>query len=263
MKWLKRIGLVLLILLIGGGIFIGRFVYQAKVGFERYETAAHDITIPPDRPAVLVISKTTGFRHEDAIVASGPMFQKMATNKNWFIYQTEDAGIFNEDQLNQFDVVVFNNATGTVLNSDQQSLFKKWLESEKGFNIICAEFSHHPIENQFQEMQLNLLSPPDSTWSLTPSWSHNDEWYIFKNHPADKGANIVYEFDGNKLDPNGNILWVKGFEKGMGAHHPVAWWKDIGQGRAFYTSIGHTGASFSTAEFVDLVEQAIKWTGRM
>lgn len=282
MKWLKRIGLLILIALIASTIFIGRFVYKAKVGFEHYETEMHDISMPADRPAILVISKTTGYRHDEAIEASKPMFRDLGKDNNWFVYQTEDAGIFNAAQLNQFDVVVWNNATGTVLNTDQQKLFKSYLESGGGFvgihaagddshyrwpwyqdNIICAQFSHHPIENQFQSAQVNILNVPDSTWMLEPSWQHTDEWYVFSNQPFEKGATVLYTIDGEAIDPNGNILWVTGFESGMGKEHPVAWYKKIGAGRTFYTSIGHTKETYTRYPFIKMIDLAITWTGRL
>ena len=282
MKWLKRIGLLILLAFIVAGIFIGRFIYKAKVGFTKYETEAHDITIPSDQPAILVISKTTGFRHNEAIEASQPMFTELAKDNRWFIYQTEDAGIFNADQLKQFEVVIWNNATGTVLNTDQQTLFKSYLEKGGGFvgihaagdgshyrwpwyrnNIICADFSHHPFKNQFQSAQVNLRNIPDSTWTINPSWEHTDEWYVFTSQPSEKGATVLYAIDGDQLDPNGNILWIKEFDFGMGKEHPVAWYKDIGTGRAFYTSIGHTGETYRDEPFVDMIQQAIQWTGKL
>jgi len=282
MIWLKRIGLLILITLIIGAVFIGRFIYKVKVGFTKYETVAHDITVPSDQPAILVISKTTGFRHGEAIDASRPMFDHLGNQNDWFIYQTEDAGIFNAEQLNQFEVVVWNNATGTVLNTEQQKLFKSYLENGGAYvgihaagdgshyrwpwyqnTIICADFSHHPFENQFQSTQVNIRNIPDSTWSIEPSWEHIDEWYVFSNQPTEKGATVMYAIDGEAIDPNGNILWVKGFESGMGKEHPVAWFKDVGKGRAFYTSIGHTRATYTAEPFVRMISHAISWTGRL
>jgi len=282
MKWFKRIGLVLLLAFFGAGIFIGRFVYKAKVGFEHFETTPHDITIPSDRPAILIISKTTGFRHSEAIEASQPMFSNLEESNNWFIYQTEDAGIFNNIQLTQFDVVIWNNATGTVLNSEQQELFKSFLEAGGGYvgihaagdgshyrwpwyqnNIICATFSHHPLKNQFQAADIKLNHVPDSTWNISTQWNHTDEWYIFSNQPSEKGATVLYTIDGNSIDNNGNILWIKAFNFGMGEHHPVAWFKDIGQGRSFYTSIGHTAETYQNPNYIEMIQKAIRWAGRL
>jgi len=62
------------------------------------------------------------------------------------------------------------------------------------------------------------------------------------------------------LDNNGNILWFREKDFGMGAVHPIAWYKSVGQGRAFYTSIGHTAEAFKKSEIIDMLEQAIVWT---
>jgi len=41
--------------------------------------------------------------------------------------------------------------------------------------------------------------------------------------------------------------------------HPIAWAKCIGDGRSFYTAIGHRPESYSEPHVVKLLEQAITW----
>jgi type 1 glutamine amidotransferase len=46
----------------------------------------------------------------------------------------------------------------------------------------------------------------------------------------------------------------------MGKDHPVAWYKQTGKGKTFYTSIGHSETAWQNEHFVKLIESAIKWT---
>ncbi len=46
--------------------------------------------------------------------------------------------MFNAEQLNQFELVVWNNATGTMLNTQQQELFQTYLEGGGGYIGIHA-----------------------------------------------------------------------------------------------------------------------------
>jgi type 1 glutamine amidotransferase len=96
------------------------------------------------------------------------------------------------------------------------------------------------------------------TQHLPSSWAHEDEWYIFFSQP--KGGKVVSYIDGNKIIPNGNILWIRDKNFGMGNYHPVAWYRLVGKGKSFYTSMGHSKEVWQDAHFVRLVENALQWS---
>src|SRR5262245_16713692 len=103
------------------GIMMSVFIYKVKYGFPvSYETEVPSINFPADQKAVLLFSKSTGFRHEESIETGKKIFDDLAKKNNWFLYSTEDGGVFNSEQLAKFDVVIFNNSTGRLLNEDQQ-----------------------------------------------------------------------------------------------------------------------------------------------
>jgi uncharacterized protein len=88
-KALKIIGwsLLALVLLLGGALAL--FIYKVKNGFPvSYETEKPGISFPANKPAVLLFSKTTGFRHDESIVASKPVFQQMYTKPKKVAYLT-------------------------------------------------------------------------------------------------------------------------------------------------------------------------------
>ena len=279
-KLLRRILLALAFLLLLSVIGIGLFAYKAKNGFPSYETAKPNVTINEDQVAILLFSKTTAFRHGAAISSAKQMFDSLARAKNWFLYETEEGGIFNEEQLQAFDLVIWNNSTGPVLNDDQRAVFEKYLLNGGGYlgihgsgdfshkwsfytdSIICADFSHHPIKNQIQKATIYLDDEVDSTWTIPPVWAHEDEWYVFHNNPQEKGAEILYWLDGNKIDPSGNLLFIRDKDFGMGSKHPVAWSKNLGEGKVFYTSIGHTAVTFTNKNVINMMITAVENTRR-
>lgn len=269
--------LVLLILtLVGGGLF----VYKVKNGFPvTYETDAPDIDIPVDDLNVLLFSKTSGFRHEESIEAAKEVFQQFALNKGWFLYNTESAGVFNPEQLRKFDVVVFNNSTGRVLTDGQRRNLEAYVENGGKLigihgagddshhwdwyteNLLGSKFSHHPLNPQLQEatISLNLNQENSLSINLPASWTHTDEWYVFFENLQTKGFEILFNLDGEKIIPNGNLLWIKDKNFGMGKEHPVAWFKEIGKGKTFYTSMGHDAKAWSQKPFIQMLENAILW----
>jgi len=275
-KFFKILGWTLLtfiVLLFAAGSL---FIYKVKNGFPvTYETEKPEISIPADKPAVLLFSKTTGFRHGESIDASKPLLKDLAAKNGWFVYETEEGGVFNPEQLAQFEVVIFDNSTGPVLSEEQQITLQKYVEnggtlmgihgagddSHHEFhwyelNLLGTRFSHHPLNPQFQKAQVSLR---DTTFSpaLAKSFEGNDEWYVFFNQPTN--ATIVYSIDGDKILPSGNMLWMKDKNFGMGTNHPVAWHKKVGKGKTFYTSMGHSKEIWANPDFVSLIEEAIRW----
>jgi len=101
----------------------------------------------PDQRAVLLFSKSTGFRHESSINSSKTVFAELAKVNNWFLYETEEGGVFNPEQLSKFNVVIFNNSTGRVLMGEQQKALEQYVEN--GGSLIgihgAGDDSHHWI----------------------------------------------------------------------------------------------------------------------
>jgi type 1 glutamine amidotransferase len=277
-RFLKTIFWSIVSIIILAGIALTGFVYKVKNGFPvSYETEAPAINFPADQPKVLLFSKATGFRHGESIEAGQHVFSELAMNNNWFLYSTDEGGVFNPEQLAKFDMVIFNNSTGRVLNDDQQKALEEYVEQGGSLmgihgagddshhwewyeqNLLGAKFSHHPIEQQLQEADVVLNEVPDTllVQGLPATWRHTDEWYVFFENPEEKGFNILFTIDGDKINPNGNLLWIKDKNFGMGKDHPVAWYRTIGKGNTFYTSIGHDAAAWKQHAFVHMLENVV------
>lgn len=284
MKILKYLLIGFLFFLLIAMIGIGAFIYKAKYGFNSYETTPHILDGSIGDKSILVLSKTNGFRHGAAIESSLPIFEEIAERNNWAIYITDDAGIFNEDQLKLFDVVVFNNCTGKVLNPEQRKLFRRYMLDGGGFigihgagddshqwgwytdTLIGARFSHHPIEFQIQEAVLNKEMHLDSSHhfnlNLPNSFKASDEWYVFYDSPRETGANILFALDEADLSWDGSMgPFAKDKTFGMGNDHPIVWYRSIGEGRAFYTAMGHHGPAWAGKNHHIILEEGIRWAG--
>jgi uncharacterized protein len=283
MKKVVRIVLwsVLIIVLLLGSL-MAVFLYKVKNGFPvSYETDVPKIAFPANQSAVLLFSKSTGYRHSGSIDASKPIITEFAKKNNWFLYETEEGGVFNPEQLAKFSAVIFNNSTGEVINDEQKRALEKYVENGGSFigihgsgdnshhwnwyvqNLLGAEFSHHPIEKHIQKTDVLLDNQADSLLSnqIPTKWSHADEWYVFLENPRKKGFNILYTINGDSINPSGNMALLASDKNfGMGKDHPVAWSKQVGKGKTFYTSMGHDETNWKDENFVKLIENAIKWT---
>jgi type 1 glutamine amidotransferase len=277
-KFIKIVGwtiLCLILLFVGAGSL---FIYKVKNGFPvSYETEKPTISFPDSTGAILVFSKTTGFRHAESIEASKPIFSEIAKRKGWFLHETEEGGVFNAEQLAHVDVVIFNNTTGRLLDETQQAALQSYVENGGTLigihgagdnshhwpwyeaNLIGAEFSHHPLEPQFQTTSVIRDEGTDTTLTqgIPAQWTSTDEWYVFYKQPSN--AKILFHIQGDKILPSGNMLWMKDKNFGMGKFHPVAWQKTVGKGRSFYTSMGHSKEVWGHCEFVRMIENAMEW----
>ncbi len=279
-KFLKYSSITLVVLVIILFCAARIFKYKVDYGIAKDQTEKHHINFPSNQVKVALFSKTTGFRHGEAIDASKPMFFSLATKNNWFLYETEDAGFINEEELSQFDVVIWNNSTGKCLTDDQRVLLENYIKNGGTYiglhgsgdfshhwewyrnDLIGAVFSHHPIKNQIQEATARLNNNADSTllFNLSGNWDHSEEWYVFYDHPEKNGFEVLYSIDGTQIDPNGNIpILESGKNFGMGENHPIAWYKEVIKGKTFYTSIGHQGVAYRDPNLIQMLENAIKW----
>ena len=91
-----------------------------------YPSSEHE-SVPPElpaelaSPALLVFSKTNGYRHDEAIDAGLPALQKIARKRGWGLFATENGAVHNSEQLARFDVIVWFQVSGDVLDDEQRS----------------------------------------------------------------------------------------------------------------------------------------------
>jgi len=279
---LKIVGISLLVAIVLMGIAFGAFIYKVKYGFPIYEDTPPEITAELGDFSVLVFSKTNGYRHKAAIEAAKPTLEEMAEASGWSIFLTDNGAVFNEDQLRQFDVVVWNNVTGRVLNEEQRTAFENYIETGGGYvgihgagddshhwdwyydNILGANFSHHPMNPQLQEATMTLEC--DTVFAacddLAEQWLHAEEWYIFYDNPRENGKEILYTVDESTINPDGSMGFLNTDKNyGMGDDHPIVWYDCVGSGRAFYSALGHTGEAFAKVEHLQILKSGIEWAG--
>ncbi len=279
-KLLKFLLWSILVVSVVLGILVAVFIYKVKNGFPvSYETEIPVITFPQGETAVLLFSKSTAFRHGESIEAGKAEFEKLAVKNDWFLYSTEEGGVFNAEQLSKFDIVIFNNSTGRVLNDVQQLALESYVEGGGTLagihgagddshhwdwyerNLLGSKFSHHPIDPQLQEAPVALHPGADSVLrqNLPKAWMHTDEWYVFFDNPKMNNFTLLYTIDGEKIIPNGNMLWIRDKNFGMGKEHPVAWYRTTGNGKTFYTSMGHNATAWKQEAFVRMLENVVNW----
>ncbi len=240
--------------------------------------ARYDHTPPtlPEKlghPAILVFSKSNGFRDDPSVNAAEAALKAMAEHEHWSTVFTENAAVFNAADLKRFDAVVWNNVSGDVLTLEQRADFKAYIEKGGGFagfhgsggdpyydwdwyadTLLGARFLSHPMSPQFQLAKLKVDDSHDPiVRDLPAEWTMTDEWYSFKTDPRAHGAHVLVTLDESTYQPMTGKIDIR-----MG-DHPIAWTECIGDGRSFYTAIGHRPESYTEPNTRKLMEQGVAW----
>jgi type 1 glutamine amidotransferase len=198
---------------------------------------------------ILVFSKTAGFRH--ASIKDGKIaLQKLATEHHCAIDFTEDSSVFTDANLARYGAVVFLLTTGEIFDGNQQAAFIRYIRAGGGYvgihsasdteydwpwygNLLGAFINVLDRHSKVTQATIHVVDRTHpSTSMLPPLWVRTDEWYNFATNPRGK-VHVLLTIDENTYK-GGN----------MGYDHPIAWYHDFEGGRSWYTSLGHTSASY-------------------
>jgi cytochrome c len=206
------------------------------------------------QPRVLVFTKTMGFRHSS--IPNGIAAIRTLGQENGFaVDTTEDAGAFTQKNLSRYAAVVFLSTTGDVLNAAQQDVFERYIQAGGGYvgvhsatdteydwpwygRLAGAWFNGHPGNPNVRHGSYRVIdSTHISTKGMPARFERDDEFYNFKS--IDPTIHVLVEIDESSYQGGTN-----------GAHHPMSWYHDFDGGRAWYTNMGHTEATYTEPLFL-------------
>lgn len=214
---------------------------------------------------ILVFSKTAGWRH-DSIEAGQEMFTRLSQEHSFELVISEDATLFTDKRLNDFDAIVFLNTTGDILDERQQRAMERFIQLGRGFvgihaatdtesdgwywynKLVGAIFDGHPGDpSNVQRARMNVVDHQHiSTQTLPEQFYFSDEWYDFKNF-------------NQRVKPLVNIdrdSYVGAKSEGL---EPISWFHEYDGGRSFYTNYGHMKSTFSDPFFLDQIKGGLSY----
>ncbi|GGW38088.1 ThuA domain-containing protein [Streptomyces griseoloalbus] len=213
-----------------------------------------------DVPALLVYTRTTDYRH-DSIPAG---VAALRTLGGFGVDATEDPAAF-EEPLDRYAAVVFLSTSGEVLTPPGRERLAAYVEAGGGFvgvhaaacteddwpyygDLLGARFDRHPALQPGRAVIEDPGHP--ATRHLPPVWHFTDEWYDFRTNPRGR-VRVLVRADESSYDGGG-----------MGDDHPLAWCRDQGEGRVFYTALGHAAEAYADADFRAHLLGGITWAAR-
>lgn len=226
---------------------------------------------------LLVITESRGFRH--GVVNRGKkdtclvedIFQKLAKEAGFFevVCSQDSRKEITAENLAKFDAVWFY-TTGTLPLSDvQKSDLLNFVRKGGGFGgshsatdtfynwpeygeLIGAYFDGHPWHTKVNVIVENTNHP--ATKHLGKSFIITDEIYQFKTPYSRDKLNVLMTLDLNQLKNKG---------KRKDGDNALAWTREYGKGRVFYTALGHRDEVWQDPRYQQHVLGGLRYLFRM
>lgn len=220
---------------------------------------------------VLVVTHTEGFRHSSIPIAEATITE-IGRQSNLFstmFCRTADdvTTMLSPSGLAGIDAIVFANTTGSLPIRDLPAVLN-WIADGHGFaGVHSASDTYHDAPSYIEMLGNEFRTHGDqaSVDAIVENPSHPassplgqrfrvfDE--IYKFTMSNRGAvDVLLSLDRHPFDGLP--------EAGQPGDLPLAWAKDYGRGRVFYTALGHREDVWQNARYQQHILGGIRWVLR-
>lgn len=226
-------------------------VYTVSAGFE------HDVVRRPEPSQLSLVERT---------------LVDLGRAANFEAVPTRDPAEFERAQLARYDAVLFYTTGELPLTPEQRAAFLDFVAQGKGFvgvhpatdtfyawpeygALVGAYFDGHPWHEKVRVRVEDGAHP--ATRSLDASFDIVDEIYQFRA-PYDRARlHVLLTLDADAAD-----LTKAGVNR-TDRDFALAWTRTHGQGRVFYTALGHRPEVWSDPRFLSHLRGGIEWSLRI
>ncbi|MCA9436537.1 MAG: ThuA domain-containing protein [Candidatus Omnitrophica bacterium] len=236
---------------------------------------------------ILVLTFSGGYKHSSLALAEEIIAH---IGEKTGVYEADCLGLYKldphqidlsfltADYLDKYDAVFFYTTTGEVekdlLTDDQKKAFADYIRSGRGayigshsasdtfynwedYNeIVGGYFNGHPWGANSDPVTIKVEDPNHpATKMLGDKWVIQDEIYQFKPGSFSRErSHVLLSLDDSKTDMDRD-----GLNDGKDGDYPVSWCHYFGDGRCFYTSLGHREDVWANKTFQEHLLGGIKW----
>lgn len=231
---------------------------------------------PAHRKQLLAIGEEKGYRHEAVSHALSTIERLGRENGLWdTTIRTDTEPLtkkkleYNAKNLNDFDAVLFYTGGTLEMDDQQKKDFLSFIHDDgKGFigvhsatitftqwpeygDMIGGYYDEHPW-GTFQPSIL-VEDPAFPGMAKMPrEFTLTDEIYQLKDFSRDK-CRVIMRLDATKLELTNPRVHRADRD------FAVAWAKQYGKGRVYYSTLGHVSANWDKPEFQAMFVGAIEW----
>ena len=242
--------------------WLAPLVFVCACGSSQPLVAPTRQTAPPadGRVRVLMITATSGFRHDSIPSAVQSMRSAAGSTGEFTVTATEDLSMLADATLASYDVVMFALTSGELpLTAGQQAALVNFVAGGRGFigihsasdtlydwpeygRLIGAYFKEHPWTQQAEVVVETEAHP--ATSRLGSRFSIREEFYTFQQNPRGR-VQVLLRLDAASVGAIGD--------------YPLAWAHSFGAGRVYYNALGHFSETWADQRFVQQLSGALRW----
>jgi type 1 glutamine amidotransferase len=234
--------------------------------------AARPLGAHAQRPQqrILYFTYSAGYRH-DVIPLSRTILAQLGSKSGLFeVTATEDTFEFSTENLEPYAAVMFFTTGELPMSGAQKTALLNFVRSGRAFlgvhsatdtfyawpdylDLIGGYFGGHPWH---QAVTIEVADPGHPVVAfLGNSLQVEDEIYQIKDFD-DRGSRVLL-----RLDPGSVDLGKSGVHQ-RSYGWPLAWTRSYGEGRVFYTALGHEPSVWQDARYQRMLTNAILWSMR-
>jgi type 1 glutamine amidotransferase len=215
---------------------------------------------------LLVVTVTKAYRHSSIDMGAkiiGDLAQKSGAFTVDYCRTDDDmAKKMSAEGLKNYDGVFFVSSTGDLPLPDKTA-FLDWIKSGKGFvGVHAATDAFHRNGSQV-DPYIEMIGGEFVGHTVADVKCINCD----PEHPATKGLGKIYEltdeiyfmknFDRSKVHEL--LVLDKAPGSNQPGYYPIAWCKKYGNGRVFYTALGHFEQVWESPQYQLHILGGIKW----
>lgn len=219
---------------------------------------------------ILYFTHSAGYRHEVVPLSKATLIQLGGNSGLFEVTATEDMSEFSTENLERYAAVMFYTTGELPMSGAQKTALLNFVRSGGGFlgvhsatdtfyswpdylDLIGGYFNGHPWH---QAVTIEVVDPGDPLVAfLGKSLQVEDEIYQISDFDY-RGSHVLLRLDQSSVDLSKT-----------GVHQrfycwPLAWKRFYGQGRVFYTALGHEASVWQDSRYQRMLTNAILWSMR-
>jgi type 1 glutamine amidotransferase len=221
-----------------------------------------------DRQArILYFTHSAGYRHE-VIPASREILKQIGEMSPRFeVAESEDVSVFSAENLRRFSAVMFFTTGELPVNDSQKRALIDFVRGGGGFlgvhsatdtfyqwpeygKLIGGYFDQHPWH---ETVRIDVADQSDPLVAfMGTSISLSDEIYQIRDFDVG-GSHVLLRLDAASVDLTRDDVHRHPYG------WPLAWTRAYGNGRVFYTALGHEEDVWRDGRFQTLLHNAVLW----
>jgi type 1 glutamine amidotransferase len=219
---------------------------------------------------ILYFTHAAGYRH-DVLPLSKEILTQLGRNSGHFdVTATENVSEFSIENLQRYAAVMFYTSGELPMSDAQRTALLDFVRSGHGFvgvhsatdtfytwvdylDLVGGYFNGHPWH---QPVTIEVVDPNDPLVAfLGKSVQFDDEIYQISDFDY-RGSHVLLRLDRNSVDMSKPGVQQRFYG------WPLAWIRSYGQGRVFYTALGHEASVWRDVRYQQMLSNAILWSMR-